>query len=99
MEKIPGPFSIKENEAGVFYLNDVDGRCLAKFFALEDGIENEERRSEAQAIRKFIVRSSNSFVANLKAMNDAYDALRDGQSQLATKILGEVLGYEPRSEN
>lgn len=34
-----------------------------------------------------------------QAANDAYDAIRDGQSQLATKILGEVLGYEPRSEN
>lgn len=34
-----------------------------------------------------------------KAMNNAYDALRDGQSQLATRILAEALGYEPRSEN
>lgn len=34
-----------------------------------------------------------------KALNDAWDALRDGQATIATRILGEALGYEPRSEN
>lgn len=34
-----------------------------------------------------------------KALNDAYDALRDGQSMQAKQIIGEVLGYEPRKED
>lgn len=41
----------------------------------------------------------NAYEKNFKAFNDAIDAIRDGQSQLATRILGEALGYEPRSEN
>lgn len=34
-----------------------------------------------------------------KALNDALDALRDGQAMLAQSVIVEALGYEPRSEN
>lgn len=54
------------------------------------GFSRERRTANAEHIVKCV----NSHESNLKAMNDAYDALRDGQATIAKSILGKALGYE-----
>lgn len=91
MSHTPTPWKLEQNK------RDICATANGNEFVAQVNVGFGRERQTANA--EFIVKAVNSYEADRKAMNDAMDALRDGQAMLATSIITEALGYEPRSEN